>query len=129
MYAVFLQSTNPPAAPPPTQPVVNADIQQSTNPPAAPSPPTQPVVYTDIHQSTNPPAAPPLTQPVVYAEVKQSTNPPAAPSSPTQPKPIHCADLCHTDIHQHALDVHMSTSASHDDPADDTHLVQVITII
>ena len=48
-----------------------------TNPPAAP-PPTQPVVYTDIQQSTNLPGAPSPTQPVVYAEIKQSTNPPAA---------------------------------------------------
>ena len=51
--------------------VVYANTQQSTNPPAAP-PPTQPVVYADIQQSTNPPAAPPSTQPVVYAEVKIS---------------------------------------------------------
>ena len=65
------QSTNPPAASPPTQPVVYADIQQSTNPPAAP-PPTQPVVYTEVKQSINPPAAPPPTQTVVYAEVKKS---------------------------------------------------------
>ena len=64
-----------------------ADIQQSTNPPAAP-PPTQPVVYADIQQSTNPPAAPPSTQPVVYAEVKQSNSPPAAASPPTEIKTV-----------------------------------------
>ena len=52
-----------------TQPVVYTEVKQSTNPPAAP-PPTQPVVYADIQQSTNPPAAPPPTQPVLYSEVK-----------------------------------------------------------
>ena len=43
-----------------------ADIQQSTNPPAVP-PPTQPVVYADIQHSTNPPAAP---EPIVFTETK-----------------------------------------------------------
>ena len=49
--------------------VVYVDIQQSTNPPAAP-PSTQPVVYAEVKQSTNPPAAPPPTQEVLYSEVK-----------------------------------------------------------
>ena len=71
LFYYIQQSTNPPASPLPTQPVVYADIQQSTNPPAAP-PPTQPVVYAEVKQSTNPPAAPPSTQPVVYADVKMS---------------------------------------------------------
>ena len=56
-----------------------ADIQQSNPPPAPPL--TEPVVYADLKQSTNPPAAPPPTQPVVYAAVKQSTNSSDAPLS------------------------------------------------
>ena len=40
---------------------VYADIQQSTTPPAAP-PPTQPVVYAEVKQSNSPPAAPPPTE-------------------------------------------------------------------
>ena len=59
------------------------ETYRHSNPPAAP-PPTEPkpVVYTDLQHSTNPPAAPPPTEPkpVLYAEVKQSTtNQPAAP--------------------------------------------------
>ena len=92
---------------------------------------SKPIVYAVLQQSTNPPTAPPPTQPVVYAEVKQSTNPPAAPlPGPTEHKP-KSADLYHTDIHQHAPDVHVSVSVSaaashHNDRADDTQVVQQV---
>ena len=86
-------------------------------------------MYAVLLKSTDPPAAPPPTQPVVYAEVKQSTNPPAAPL-PIEHKP-NSADLYHTDIHQHAPDVHVSTPVSaaashHNDRANDTQVVQVL---
>ena len=51
MYAVLQQSTNPPAAPPPTQPVVYAEVKQSTNPPAAPLPTEHKPNYADLHHT------------------------------------------------------------------------------
>ena len=63
----FLQQAQKPQKKPE---VVYAEVKQSTNPPAAP-PPTQPVVYADIQQSTNPPAAPPPTHPVQHCKVRQ----------------------------------------------------------
>ena len=51
MYAVLLKSTDPPAAPLPTQPVVYAEVKQSINAPVAPLPIEHKPNYADLHHT------------------------------------------------------------------------------